>query len=348
MARQHVHALAHDVLGAQGLKLHDPAKVDAPELREFISSLMHPAPEQQQQQAQQPAAPEGPGPDEATYSRNTLIIARSIAWLQRLDKVRAARRWRNHDQAQRAAHARRARRSIMRLLARHARAQEKRLLATSAPPPLRRVKAKRRGSSSSSTATDAPTLEPSTAAPAAAAPGEPAPVDVWQLVRDTRAHVQFHSKYLALPSYRPGWARTKRRTLRWPRGGAPAAAAGGQRRRGAGTTPAAAAAAAGEEGARWSLARPRLLALDCEMVKTQEGRSLVNLSVVDDQGHLVYTVSRRLDVHRCMCLARVPFLQRALMRPTVGLRGRRGVHTDASPPPHTHALGVALGTRTRG
>ncbi|GBF94254.1 hypothetical protein Rsub_06524 [Raphidocelis subcapitata] len=90
------------------------------------------------------------------------------------------------------------------------------------------------------------------------AAGGAAGAPAWRLVARTRAHPKFDRAY-AFPSYEKGWLRTSR--LR-PRGAGGAAA----------PLP----------------ARPRLLALDCEMCETDRSRNaLLSLAVVDENGDVV-------------------------------------------------------------
>ena len=75
----------------------------------------------------------------------------------------------------------------------------------------------------------------------------------WSLVARTRAHASYDETYARLPSYLPGWARSKR-----------------------------------QRPPRWCQSKnlpPRMLGVDCEMCETSEDpRALVGVSVVDESG----------------------------------------------------------------
>mmetsp|Transcript_29516 Transcript_29516/g.76530 ORF Transcript_29516/g.76530 Transcript_29516/m.76530 type:complete len:776 (-) Transcript_29516:1184-3511(-) len=106
----------------------------------------------------------------------------------------------------------------------------------------------------------------------------------WGLVHASRNHPRYHTLY-SLPSYMPGWARTKRHVL-----GAPAA---GTPKKGSSKRDSSKAQSSGtqDEGERSEVRglQPRLLAMDCEMCETdREHAALVGLCVSDEKGEVLY------------------------------------------------------------
>ncbi|GFH20998.1 exonuclease domain-containing protein [Haematococcus lacustris] len=125
-----------------------------------------------------------------------------------------------------------------------------------------------------------PPLEPCTTAagptteaggaqgPGSSSPSIPEPASwarstrVWSLVRASLKHPKNHQLF-RFPSWKIGWARTKRRVVAAPD---PAAGPSSEQNR-----------------------VPRLLALDCEMCETEaEQHCLLGLSLVDQQGAVLY------------------------------------------------------------